>query len=227
MNLALYIAKRYIVSKKSNNAINVISWISVSAIAVGTCALVIVLSGMNGLTGLVENLYNAFDADIEITSSKGKVFIPDSTLIKKIKSIDGVIYINPTIEDNALLKYDDKQTLATIKGVSTDFFKMSRFDTLIFEGKYFTKEKNNYFTILGKGVAYRLGVNLNNAFVPVSMYSPKRGKSSSINPEDAFIESKVYPSGLFTINDEFDFKYAIIDVEAARNLFGYFNEVST
>ena len=81
MNLAVFIARRYIVSKKSNNAINIISWISVVAIAVGTGALVIVLSGMNGLTNLVENLYSSFDSDIEITAAKGKVFLPDSAVV--------------------------------------------------------------------------------------------------------------------------------------------------
>ena len=226
MNLAVFIAKRYIVSKKSNNAINIISWISVVAVAVGTGALIIVLSGMNGLTKLVENLYSSFDPDIEITASKGKVFLPDSTANEKIKKIKGVKYLCYSIEDNALLKYNDKQAIATVKGVSKEFINISRFDTLVYEGTFTTKKDNAFYGVFGKGLAFRIGVDLKDMFSPLSIYSPKRGKVESLNPEDAFEEIKVYPSGLFSINDEFDFKYLLTDISAARQLFGYEKEVS-
>ncbi len=227
MNLAVFIARRYIVSKKSNNAINIISWISVVAIAVGTGALVIVLSGMNGLTNLVENLYSSFDSDIEITAAKGKVFLPDSAVVEKIKKIKGVNALCYSVEDNALLKYNDKQAIATVKGVSSEFVNMTRFDTLVYEGVFTTKKNNAFYGVFGKGLAFRLGTGLQDMFSPVGVYSPKRGKVASINPEDAFEEIKVYPAGLFSINDEFDFRYMITDISAARQLFGYEKEVSS
>ncbi|MFL5752596.1 MAG: FtsX-like permease family protein [Bacteroidia bacterium] len=227
MNFPVYIAKRYIVSKKSNNAINIISWISVLAIAMGAGALVIVLSGMNGLTNLVEGLYSSFDSDIEITAAKGKVINYDKALKAKISRIKGVNAIAVSIEDNALLKYGDQQTIATVKGIGEDFVKMNRFDTLVYEGKFQQPQGNTHYVVLGKGVAYRLGTGLNDVFTPISIYSPKRGKTSSFNPDEAFNEIKAYPSGLFSINDEFDFKYVMLDLEAARSLFDYTNEVTS
>jgi lipoprotein-releasing system permease protein len=227
LNLAFYIARRYIVSKKSNNAINIISWISVSAIAVGTAALIIVLSGMNGLTGLVESLYNSFDSDIEITAAKGKSFEVNEALNKKIRAVDGVTNVGYSIEDNALLKLEDKQTIVTVKGVSKQFSAITSFDTLVFDGSYKLKQGETWYGVFGKGVAYRIGASVTDFYTPISIYSPKRGKVSSINPEDAFNEFKLYPSGLFSINDEFDYKYILVDIDLARQLFDYTNEVTS
>ncbi len=227
MNLALFIAKRYIVSKKSNNAINIISWISVGAIAVGTGALLIILSGMNGLTNLVQGLYNSFDADIEITAAKGKVFVPDKTRLAKLSALKGIKEVCLVLEDNALLKFDDKQAVATVKGVSENYVNMSRFDTLIYEGSFFTRENNKVHAVFGKGLAFRLGTGVKDVFNPVSVYAPIRGAVNSLNPEDAFEELKVYPSGVYTINDDFDFKYMLTSISAARRLFGYTEEVSS
>ncbi|HEY1039434.1 MAG TPA: ABC transporter permease, partial [Bacteroidia bacterium] len=227
MNLAFYIAKRYIVSKKSNNAINIISWISVVAIAVGTAALIIVLSGMNGLTGLVKDLYNSFDSDIEIKTAKGKVFKANQSITDKIRSVKGVKDFAWCIEDNALLKLNDRQTIVTVKGVSQEFKDVTRFDTLVYEGQYKLKDRNTHYAVLGKGVAYTIGANLNDLFTPISIYSPKRGKTNSLNPDDAFNEFKIYPAGLFSINDEFDYKYMLVDIELTKQLFDYTNEVTS
>lgn len=222
MNVALYIARRYFVAKKSTNAITIISWISVLAIAVGTSALIIILSGMNGLTGLVQTLYNSFNPDIKITAVSGKVFTADDKLILQLKNINGVAYISRTLDDNMLLKYNDQLQITHIKGVDENFTAVTRFDTLVSEGNFISARKQQHDLVLGKGVAYRLGVGLNTNFTPVCIYCPKRGNSSSsINPEDAFNEEKCYPSGLFTINDDFDFTYGLISYEVARDLLQY------
>ena len=220
MNVALYIARRYFVAKKSTNAITVFSWISVLAIAVGTSALIIILSGMNGLTGLVQTLYNSFNPDVKITAVSGKVFIADNTLIAKIKNVNGVAYLSKTLDDNMLLKFNDQLQITHIKGVDENFTNVTRFDTLVVEGNYLSVQKNNQL-VLGKGVAYRLGVSLNNLFTPVSVYCPKRGTSSSINPEDAFNEEKCNTTGFFSINDDFDFTYGLMNYETARSLLEY------
>jgi lipoprotein-releasing system permease protein len=220
LNVALYIARRYFVAKKSTNAITVISWISVLAIAVGTSALIIILSGMNGLTGLVQTLYNSFNPDVKITTVSGKVFTADSTLVAQIKNINGVAYLSRTLDDNMLLKFNDQLQITHIKGVDENFTSVTRFDTLVVEGNYLSSQKNNQL-VLGKGVAYRLGVSLSNLFTPVSVYCPKRGASSTINPEDAFNEEKCNTSGFFSINDDFDFTYGLINYETARSLLQY------
>jgi lipoprotein-releasing system permease protein len=202
------------VAKKSTNAITVISWISVLAIAVGTSALIIILSGMNGLTGLVQTLYNSFNPDVKITAVSGKVFTADNALLVQLKNLNGVARLSKTLDDNMLLKFNDQLQITHVKGVDENFTAVTHFDTLVVEGKYFSAQKNNQI-VLGKGVAYRLGVGLSNMFTPVSVYCPKRGNMSSINPEDAFNEEKCYPTGFFSINDDFDFTYGLMNYENA------------
>ncbi len=220
MNVALYIARRYFVAKKSTNAITVISWISVLAIAVGTSALIIILSGMNGLTGLVQTLYNSFNPDIKITAASGKIFTANNTFIMQINNVNGVAYISKTLDDNMLLKFNDQLQITHIKGVDETFNNVTHFDTLVVEGNFLSPQKNNQL-VLGKGVAYRLGVGLTNMFTPVSVFCPKRSNSSSLNPEDAFNEEKCNATGFFTINDDFDFTYGLMNYETARSLLQY------
>ena len=183
---------------------------------------------MNGLTGLVQTLYNSFNPDIKITAVSGKVFTADDNLILQLKNINGVAYISRTLDDNMLLKYNDQLQITHIKGVDENFTAITRFDTLVSEGNFISAQKQSYDLVLGKGVAYRLGVGLNTNFTPVCIYCPKRwNNSSSINPEDAFNEEKCYPSGFFTINDDFDFTYGLISYEVAQDLLQYpLNSVS-
>jgi lipoprotein-releasing system permease protein len=228
LNVSLYIARRYFIAKKSTNAITIISWISVLAVAVGTCALIIILSGMNGLTGLVETMYNSFNPDVKITSVEGKVFKVGENMTAQLGKISGVAYISKTLEDNMLLKYNDRLQIVHIKGVDENFLPATRFDTLISEGNFLSQREKQSSTsaagkqiVLGKGVSYRLGLSLSDVFTPLTIYCPKRGNNNSINPEDAFNEEKCYPSGLFSINDDFDFSYALIDYASAQSLLEY------
>ncbi|MCX6294996.1 MAG: FtsX-like permease family protein [Bacteroidetes bacterium] len=223
MNLPFFIAKRYLVSKKSHNAINIISGISVGGISIGTMALVIVLSIFNGLSSLVQSLYNSFDADIEITIKQGKTFFPNTSEFQSLKKIEGVAYYNEVIAGNALLKYDDKQCIATIKGVSAGFEKMSRIDTLTREGD-FNINKNNI--VIGKGISYVLQSRPGDLSSLISIYAPKRGKINSLNPEDGLNEIKAYPAGVFSLNEEFD-NYLIMNIDRARELLDYTTEVTS
>lgn len=224
MNFSFFIAKRYLISKKSHHAINIISAISVGGICVGTMALVIVLSGFNGLSSLVQSLYNSFDPDIEITIKKGKTFDGSRPELQQLKKLPSVAYYTEVMEGNALLKYNDKLSIAVVKGVSADFKKMSGFDSLIQEGR-FDVSKNNI--VLGKGLAYVLQLTTNSQFTPVSIYAPKRGNSSSLDPEDGLNELKEYPAGLFSISDEFDNQYVLMNIEKARALLDYKTEVTS
>jgi lipoprotein-releasing system permease protein len=224
LNLPFFIAKRYLVSKKSHNAINIISGISVAGVCIGTMALVIVLSAFNGLSDLVQSLYNSFDPDIEITVKHGKTFDPNSAEIQSLKKINGIAYYTEVMEGNALLKFNDKQCIATVKGVSSDFQKMSGFDTLVNDG-IFNIQKNNI--VMGKGISYVLQTGPNDMFNPISIFAPKRGNTNSINPEDGLNELKAYSSGLFSINDEFDYKYVIMNIDKAREVLDYTTEVTS
>lgn len=231
MNLSLFIAKRYLISKKSHNAINLITLISIIGVCIGTMALVIVLSAFNGISELVFGLYNTFDPDIKITPKEGKTFTPDSGLFDKIKKLEEVSHYTEALQENALLKYNDKQVIATIKGVSEDFMKMTRIDTVIRGGKFYLKDVNEnampvYYTVLGYGIARRLDISLNDFVNPLEIYVPRRGKISSLNPEDAFHIRAVEVSGIFSLNDDFDYKYCILSIELARELLDKPKEVS-
>ncbi|MES2568168.1 MAG: FtsX-like permease family protein [Bacteroidota bacterium] len=219
MNLSFFIAKRYLISKKSNNAINVISWISIVAIAVTTAALVIVLSAMNGLTSVVADLYHAIEPDLKITSVNSKYISQKREMIDKIKSIEGITGISFSIEENALIKQGDKQAVVTIKGVDNEFKNLTHFDTVVVEGNYRFVFENQYFGVFGRGIANNLDINVNDFISPISIYAPVRGKVESINPEDAFNKISIAPAGIFSLNDDFDYKYVLVDLRAAQELF--------
>lgn len=225
MNLPFFIAKRYLVSKKSNNAINIISWISIIAITITTAALIIILSAMNGLTSIVADLYHAIEPDLKITAIHSKYIYPDS-VIQKLKNIPNIQLISNTIEENALVKLDDKQAVVTIKGVDEKFKQITHFDTVVTQGVYRFKYNDQSYGVFGRGIAGNLGLNVNDFISPISIYAPKRGKVDGLNPEDAFNKINISPAGIFSLNDDFDFKYTLIGLEVAQNLFECPNQVT-
>jgi len=176
------------------------------------------------MSALVLSLYNSFDAEIEITTRQGKTFDPNSPEIQSLKKIDGIAYYTEVVEGKALLKYNDKQSIATIKGVSADFQKASGFDTLVREG-VFNIQKNN--SVIGRGISHILQTSPNDVFTPISVYAPKRGNTNSINPEEGLNELKTYCAGVFSINDEFDNNYVIMNIDKARELLDYTSEITS
>lgn len=226
LDFSFYIAKRYLISKKSNNAINIISWISILAIAVTTGALIVILSAMNGLTGVVANIYNAFEPEIRITSSKGKHFSEDKTIFNLIKNTEGVRLISRSITDKVLIKNIDKQALVTIKGVDSIFNKITKVDSSVIEGEYGLNGLHNRKIVLGKGIANQLEVNMNVFVNELSLFSPAKGKSESLNPDDNLNQIYCDPSGIFSLNDELDYQYAFVSLETARRLFDSPDKIS-
>ncbi|MBL7920273.1 MAG: ABC transporter permease [Bacteroidia bacterium] len=181
---------------------------------------------MNGLTGTVANLYNIFEPDLKITTAKGKYFNADEKLMSEIKSIEGVKFISKTLSDKALLKNIDKQTLVTIKGVDDNFNKVAAIESAIEDGIYGLNnpEKNNI--LLGRGIANQLQVNIREFVNELSIFSPVKGKSTSLNPEDNFNQVYCTPTGIFSLNDEFDFQYAFVNIETAKKVFDEPDKVS-
>jgi lipoprotein-releasing system permease protein len=196
------------------------------AIALTTAALVIILSAMNGLTGYVANLYNAIEPDLKVMPASGKFFVADDNFIAKLKTVKGVNQISSSIFDNALMKSGDKQAIITIKGVDDNFINVTHFDSVIKEGTFQLKHGKDRFAVFGRGVASNLGININNLIEQIAIYSPKRGQEESLNPEDNFNQKFVFPSGTFSLNNDFDFKYVIVDIDVARELLDCTNEVS-
>jgi lipoprotein-releasing system permease protein len=226
VNFPLYIAKRYLVAKKSRNVINIISWVSVIGIAVGTTGLVIVLSVFNGFGDLVVSLYNSFDPDVKITIVEGKTFDPIAAKVDEIKKIKGIKAITEVLEENALLKYHEKQMIATIKGVDENYSETSGVKNNIVEGQMLLQKKDQNFAVVGGGIGYTLGMSLNDVFTSLNIYVPKRGREAMLTPENAFINLLIQPAGVFSIQQDFDSKYVIVPLRFARELIGEDTKVS-
>ena len=225
MNLPIHIAKRYLVAKKSHNAINIISAISVGVVTLVAMALIVILSVFNGFDHLVQSLFSTFNPDLKVLPAEGKVFVPDSSVYHQIKQIEGVYFVSEVLEENALLKYGEKQYIATVKGVDDNYIYVNGIDSMIVEGDFILKQGQNNFAVVGQGIAYYLSIGLN--FIPaINIYVPKRSEYISYNPEQAFNHEYLYPSGIFSIEQDFDSKYMLVPLDFARRLLDYENEIS-
>ncbi|MCA1757232.1 MAG: ABC transporter permease [Bacteroidales bacterium] len=227
MKLPLYIARRYLFAKKSRNAINIISGISVAGVTTGTMALVIILSVFNGLEEMVKTIFGTFDPDIEITVSEGKVFTPSAAQLEGLKAIPGVEVWSMVLEENALLTYEESQYIATVKGVEESYSHITGLDSVMWDGEFILRsETGRSYAVVGQGVANYLGIGLN-FLSPINIYLPRRtGSASSISTANAFKREYIFPSGIFSIEQEFDSKYIFVPIDMMRNLLDYTTEVS-
>ncbi len=226
MNLSFYIARRYLLGKKSQNAINIISAISVLGVATGTMALVIVLSVFNGFDRVVKSLFNTFDPDIEVSAVEGKTFTPDPGMTRSIAALPGVEAVSRVIEENVLLLYGEKQHIATIKGVDELYTEVTGIDSMVYEGEMKLKDANRSYAVVGQGVAYSLRVGL--AFIdPLFVYTiDRKSRINMAQPEESIRRDFLYPSGIFSIEQDFDSRYLITSIDFVRELLSYDREVS-
>jgi lipoprotein-releasing system permease protein len=207
--------------------INIISWISVSGIAVGTMALIIVLSAFNGLETLVENLYASFDPDLKITRIEGKTFSTKTFPKDKILALNEVALYNAALEEIALIKYQDKQTVATIKGVEPSFYAMSGIDTMLIEGRVNHTSSAKNSVIMGWGIADQLSLFIAQSVYQVSIIVPKRGIQKGITPGSEFNRKIGNATGIFSISPDFDTKYVLADLEFVQDLLKHKDKLSS
>jgi len=217
MNVPFYIARRYLFAKKSR-LVNWISGISTMSIMVGTAALILVLSVFNGLNELIASLYNSFDPDLKIEVIEGKYFYDDEIDLAEIAEIKGVSAVVPVLEEEVLLRYDDKQLIATVKGVGENFEYLTNFDDYIVDGNYFLESDGTPFAVVGYGIASAMGINPRNPFEPIEFYVPKRGQTMNMMSTDAFSVDYALPSGSFSSILEYEEKYIITSLNFAQRL---------
>lgn len=228
MNVPLFIAKRYLFAKKSHNLVNVITLVSLLGVFVGSAALIIVLSVFNGFEGLVTKLYNSFDPALKITLNEGKFFNADSTFIYKLQHTQGVKNVALSLEENALIKYQDKQFIATLKGVDATFSRMAKVDSMLVAGEYLLQPNDSeYYAVIGQTIASQLGLNLGDVLNPLQVYVPKAGKSMELNPEDSFNKAFIYASGVYSIQQEIDAKYILVPLPFVENLIHQHGKVTS
>lgn len=221
-SFTLRIARRYLFSKKSHNAINIISGISATGVAIGTMALVVVLSVFNGFESLITTMFSSFDPDLKITMSQSKSFDVNSTGFEKVRKLKSVAVFTEVIEENALLRYKEKQMPATVKGVSENFRQLTNIDSILLDGKFLLYDGAFENIIPGVGVATILGVGAN--FIdPLYIYAPKRlSNINLLRPEKSFNQAATFVGGIFSVQQlQYDDHYILTSLALARELFEY------
>ena len=222
LSFSFRIARRYLFSKKSHNAINIISGISAAGVGVGAMALVCVLSVFNGFEVLISNMFSSFDPDLKITLTQGKTFDDNTSEFNRIRKLKTVAYFTEVVEENALLRFKDKQMPATIKGVSDDFKKMTRIDSIMYDGTFTLNDGAFERAVPGIGVAAVLGLSAH--FIdPLYIYAPKRtSKINLLRPENSFNQLGTFVSGIFSVKQlQYDDHYVLVSIKLARELFEY------
>jgi len=222
LSFSFHIAKRYLFSKKSHNAINIISGISAAGVGVGAMALVCVLSVFNGFETLIADMFSAFDPDLKITLAEGKTFDVNSPEMSEIRKLKSVAYFTEVVEENALLRFKDKQMPATVKGVSSDFRKMTFIDSIMYDGEFTLFDGAFQRAVPGVGVASILGLGVH--FIdPLIIYAPKRtAKINLLRPENSFNQVGTFVSGIFAVQQlQYDDHYVLVSISLARDLFEY------
>ena len=229
MNFPFYISRRYLFSKKSHNAINVISTISVCGVAFATLALVCTLSVFNGFQDLVETFFTAFDPQLKITAVRGKVFDGQDKRVLQLKKLPEVAVYSESLEDNVMVQYQGRQAMAVIKGVEDNFDQLTPIDSILFgRGDLLLHDEVVDYAIPGIQLLSTLGSGIR-FLDPLEIYAPRRGaKVNMANPSTGFVTGNLFSSGLvFAVNQEkYDASYILTSMNFARKLFQYTTEVS-
>lgn len=227
MNLPFYIARRYLFSKKSHNAINIISMICVCGVVVATIALVCALSVYNGFNDLVAGMFSSFDPELKITPRTGKVFDPTTSDMQKIRELPDIAFFSETLQDNALIRYHDRQDVAVVKGVDDAYQHLTMMDSALIDGNFTLQDEVADYALLGVGLSSKLGARPGFAS-PLELYVPKRNEKVNLsNPSSSFSMEYTYTGGVFMINQQvYDEGYMIVPLSLARELFHYDKEVS-
>ncbi len=217
MNIPVYIAKRYLFSRKSTHAINIISAISTLGVFVSSAALIIILSGFNGLEQVIVAMYNNFTPQLKIEAKQGKTFNPNTAYFNNLHKDASLASFTEVLEEHALIKYGDRQVISTVKGVSDEFLNNKQLDSTLQYGSFTLSKNNMPYAVIGSIVANNVSINVKDGFTPMQVFSPTRGKTNSILPTDEFKSMMIYPSGIFIMQKDFDDRI-IVPLSFTRDL---------
>ncbi len=227
MRLPFYIAWRYLFAKKTHTAINTITMVSVVGVAVGSMALVVVLSVFNGLEKLILSMFNAFHPDMEITVAEGKTFSMETFPLEELMDIPGVVYYSEVLEEMGMLVHQDRQHLARLRGVDDTYSLITGIDTMLIKGAFILTENDRNFMVPGQGVYIVLNANISDFLNPIDIYVPRRGRTTGLHPSQAFRSLSVFPAGVFAVQSEYDMEYVIVPLRLMRRLLDYDTEVTS
>lgn len=222
MRLSLFIAKRYLFSRKKQNAINIISAISVVGVTIGTTALIVILSVFNGIDLLLQTSTDSFTPDLVISPKTGKFINFDTSVYQALQANHSIAYYNKIAEEKALVRYGDKLSPVTLKGVEENYADNTGFSHNIIQGNFQLKAGDGYKSVVGYGVAATLGIGLN-FLTPMVFYYPNKKGGTNTSPLNT---AHLYPSAFFSSQQEIDGQYVITDIRFAQQLFGIGEKIS-
>ena len=222
MKLPVFIAQRYRLAKKSHNLINIVTWISIISICIATFAMIFVLSVFNGFNVVISDMIHQLSPDLNISQVKGKTINLKDFPIQKLKEIDGIDYVFPTITEDALLKNNNKQQIGQVKGIPEDYNKISRVKGSILNDTTFVVSNGRYnFGIPGAGMAYFLGINIYQPYSQIQVFVPKRGNASSFSLENSFSSSNLVVTNVFSTQQEVDERLVLVPFNWLSDLMEY------
>jgi lipoprotein-releasing system permease protein len=219
MNLSLFIARRYFLSRRKKNFINVISGLSMLGVAFATAALIIVLSVFNGLESLLRSLYTSFDPELKIEAAQGKTFPVTDEWLNEVRGVPGVQMVTEVIEDYAYVRYREAAMVVTVKGISENFIDQRRLDNHLVEGELLLSRDSIPFAILGRGVRYTLSAEVEDETRALRMYYINDSRTGSLNAGSLYAQKSIRPGGVFSIEKNYDENYIFVPLNFARELF--------
>lgn len=211
-------AWRYFKAKKTTNAINIIAWISILAIVIGTASLILVLSVFNGFEGLVKSLYSSFYPDIKVIPSSGKQLTLTAEQLQKLRSVQGVKAVSLVVEEKAMLQNGDYQSLINLKGVDDNYTKVTSVADHVVYGEFNTGNDERPLLVLGAGIESAIGVQSDRNLFPLTIYMPRKGEVSLSDPMRSLSSDTINTSGSFIIQQDFDNKYAITNLHFVKTM---------
>jgi lipoprotein-releasing system permease protein len=214
-------AWRYFRAKKSTNAINIIAWVSMAAIVIGTASLILVLSVFNGFEDLVKSLYTSFYPDIKVSPVAGKTLVLSPAQLAKLRAVDGVRALSLVAEDKGILENDDAWVPAYVKGVDENFTHVTGVGQTLERGKFDIGTGDHPRVILGSGIANTLGVEAEKQLLPLGVYLFRRGSTDySADPMASMNHEPMVTSGMFRIQQDFDEHYVITNIDFVKRMIG-------
>jgi lipoprotein-releasing system permease protein len=221
LRVPFFIAKRYLLSKRKKNFINIITRLSVVGVAVITAAIVIVLSVFNGLEDLLHSLNNSFDPEIKIEAARGKSFSVDDEFLKRIESTKGVAFVTEVIEDYAYARYRDANQIVMLKGVSDNFIDQNRIPVEnIISGEMKLRSDNVNYAVVGEGINRTMGISNGGNMFPLQLYYVKNVKAT-VDPSQMYSKRNIVTGGVFSIVQQFDESYVLVPLNFAQDLLNY------
>jgi lipoprotein-releasing system permease protein len=231
VNSSFFIARRYLFSKKTQNVINIISGVSVVGIMISTAAMVIILSGFNGIEGLVFKMFSSFESDIQISAQNSKTF-DKAYILPQVYEMEGVDKYSHVIEEIAIVKNGDNFIIGTIKGVEQDFLEMSEMKEHLLDGKGIIEDDYGPLALIGGGAIENLDgyiYQIEGEYETFTLYSPNREEKISSNQlknVDAFSTSQIPIAGVFSYNNDVDLNYLLVPLDFAASIFNYKDEIT-